>query len=307
MGTWGFGSGSAAAAQVGDDENLISVLQTAFEAGINMLDSADAYGNEERLGRLLKEVDVPKDLVIATKYGHNKPFGGAELRRSAEQSLKNLGLESLPIFMIHDPRGEEDMATILGPGGALEALRKLQEEGLVGAIGVATGTLAPLRLAVDSDEFDMIQFPRLYTLLNPAAATTGLLADAKAKGMATLNPAPFGGNILATGAVPNALYCYMPALPEVAQAVASMEERAAELNVPLAAAALGFSLTQPLVDATIIGVRNAAELRTNINTFGLAVSREELESIAAAGHVDEYFIGGPEYRSSWPPGHALPE
>ena len=184
---------------IGDDDNLVAVLQATFAAGINFFDSAEAYANEERLGQLLKHVDVPDDLVVATKFGHGKGFSAEQFKRSTEQSLKDLGVEKIELMMIHDPRSQEDMDTILGKGGALEALRALQDQGLVGSLGVATGTITPLKLAVECDEFDVIQFPRLFTILNHAARTSGLLASARAKNIGTLAAAPFAGNILATG------------------------------------------------------------------------------------------------------------
>lgn len=301
IGTWGFGTVSAAAAQQDDEEVLLSVLRGAFAAGVTLIDSAEAYDNEARLGRLLAQVDTPADLIISTKFGHGRGFTADDFRRSAERSLQDLGLEQIPIMMVHDPRDDDDMDLILGPGGALEGLRKLQDEGLVGHTGVATGTLPPLKRAVDSGEFDCLQFARLYSMLNPAAATSGLLTAARAKGMAVLNASPFGGNILATGtANPNALYCYRPALPEVREAVQKMEARCQELGVDLPVAAMAYSVTEPDIDVTIVGVRNTDELASDLDALTTGLSREQLESIAEAGAVDPVLLGGPTFRSAWP-------
>jgi D-threo-aldose 1-dehydrogenase len=300
IGTWGFGNASAPAARVTDEATLIAVLRAAFAAGVRFIDSAEVYANEDRLARLLKEADAPADLVIATKFGHGKGFTGALFRESVERSLTDLGLDKLEVMMVHDPRDDDDMDVVLGKGGALEELRRMQDEGIVGATGVATGTYGPLRRAVDSGEFDCVQFPRLFTLLNQTARSTGLLADAKAKGMATLNPSPFGGSILATGAKPGALYVFRPALPEVTEAVRKMEARCAELGVSLPAAALAFSMTEPLVDVTIVGVVNAGELTADLAALTIGLSHDEIESIAAAGAIDPALLGGPDFVRSWP-------
>ena len=176
----------------------------------------------------------------------------------------------------------------------------MQDEGLVGSIGVATGTYGPLRKTVETNEFDCIQFPRLYTLLNQAAKTTGLLEAAKEKDIATLSPSPFGGSILATGARPGATYCFRPALPEVMEAVTKMEARCAELGVTLPAAAMAYSLTEPLVDITIVGVVNTQELAWDLEALSVDLTRDELDSIAAAGAIDSTLLGGPEFRLPWP-------
>ena len=300
IGTWGFGDASAVEARIDDDQTLVDVLRLSFEAGVRFLDSAEVYNNEAKLARLLKDIDVPDDLTIATKFGHGKGFTGELFRRSVEDSLTDLELDKIELMMIHDPRNTDDMAVVMGPGGALEELRKMQDEGIVGSIGVATGTYLPLRMAVDSGEFDAIQFPRLYTLLNPWAKTSQLLADAKAKDMATLNPSPFGGSILATGAKPGALYTFRPALPEVMDAVSKMQARCAELGVTLPAAAMAFSLTEPLVDVTIVGVTNTQELEWDLEALTIGIDRADLESIAAAGVIDPALLGGPEFIRAWP-------
>jgi D-threo-aldose 1-dehydrogenase len=300
LGTWGFGNASAPEARIGDDDNLVAVLQATFDAGINFFDSAEAYANEERLGQLLKHVDVPDDLVVATKFGHGKGFSAEQFKRSTEQSLKDLGVEKIELMMIHDPRSQEDMDTILGKGGALQALRALQDQGLIGSLGVATGTITPLKLAVECGEFDVIQFPRLFTILNHAAMTSGLLDAAKAKNMGTLAAAPFAGNILATGVkgVERPLYGYWDAQPEVVEAVGKMQARAEELGVTLAKAAVQYAVMEPKIDSVVVGITKPSELEQNVAALSPEIPRGDLDSIAAAGPIDEYYIGGPEF--IWP-------
>jgi D-threo-aldose 1-dehydrogenase len=300
LGTWGIGQAAPDASMGDDDALVIEVLEAAFAAGINYLDSAEMYQNEERLGRLLAQVsNVPDDLIIASKFGRGG-FTGDAFRASVEQSLKDLNLETIPLMFIHDPRGEEDMAVVFGKGGALESLRKMQDEGMIGAIGVATGTLAPLRQAVHSGEFDVIQFPRLYTLINRAAKTSGLLEEAKSKSMGTMLAAPFTGNILATGVrnVDKPLYAYWPAQPEVVDAVARMQHRTDELGITIAQAAVAFVVEEPLIDAIVLGVRSPLELEQNIAAINTGVSRADLQSVADAGTVDEKIVGGPSF--VWP-------
>ena len=306
IGTWGFGPIGAPETQAGDDENVVNVLRAAFAAGLRYLDTAESYANEERLGRLLPLAGAPDDLVIATKSGRSgkvtESFTADHFRRSAENSLRALRLQKLPLLLIHDPRDEADMAEVLGPGGALEGLRKLQSEGLVENIGIATGTIGPLWTAVETGEFDVIQMPRLYTLLNTAGKDTGLLAAAKAKNIGTMVPAPFGGNILATGVRPDRqpLYMYRPAIPQVVEAVQRMEQRCRELGVSLPVAALAFVLTEPLVDLTVVGLARSEEVYWNVPACEPGVSRADLESIREAGRIDPKLIGGPDFKPVFP-------
>jgi D-threo-aldose 1-dehydrogenase len=302
LGTWGIGKAAPAASMGDDDQLIVDVLEAAFDAGITYLDSAEMYQNEARLGRLLAQVrNKPADLVLASKYGRTD-FTGDGFRRSVERSLEELSIDRLPLMLIHDPRNADDMAVVFGEGGALEALRAMQDEGMIGAIGVATGTLPPLQQAVDSGEFDVIQFPRLYTLVLRAAKTSGLLDAARAKGMGTMLAAPFTGNLLATGVrgVAEPLYAYFPALPEVVEAVGRMQDRTDELGITIAQAAVAYTATEPLIDAVVVGVRAVSELEMNVESLSLDVSRDDLESIAQAGDLDETLLGGPDFVLPFP-------
>jgi D-threo-aldose 1-dehydrogenase len=111
-------------------------------------------------------------------------------------------------------------------------------------------------------------------------------------------PAPFGGNILATGVRPERqpLYMYRPAIPEVVEAVNRMEERCRELGVSLPVAALAFVLTEPLVDLTVVGLARPEEVYWNVPACAAGVSRADLEAIREAGRIDPALIGGPDFK-----------
>src|SRR5262245_42658135 len=112
IGTWGFGPIGAPATQVAGDEALVAILRAAFAAGLRYLDTAESYVNEERLGRLLPEAGAPADLLICTKTGRSgkvtEGFTADHVRRSAENSLSQLRVETLPLLLIHDPRDTDD-------------------------------------------------------------------------------------------------------------------------------------------------------------------------------------------------------
>jgi D-threo-aldose 1-dehydrogenase len=310
LGAWGLGNpGAAPAAQVNDDETIVQLLRTAFAAGMNLLDSSEVYGNEVHLGELLKRVDnVPDDLIVSTKFGHGKGFTGDQVRKSVDASLAAFGIEQIPLFMLHDPRTAEDMSFIASAQGALPALRDLQYQGLVGSIGVATGTLGPLLAAVDSDEYDVVQFPRLFTLINHAAKTSGLLERAKERNIGTILTSPFTGNILGTGVkgVTDPVYSFWPAQPEVIEAVGRMQDRADEAGVPLPEAAVAYALAEELIDVVVIGVTSVAELEQDIAAATGTYDPGVLAGIADAGAIDPHFLGGPEF--IWPfPNDRMPE
>ncbi len=305
LGTWGLANpGAHPAAQTLDETAVAAQLREALAQGITLFDTAEVYDNEELLGRLLRECGAdPVDLVISSKFGHGKGFSGGQVRASVERTLAAFGISRLPLLMLHDPRNDEDLATIAAPGGALRELRRLQDEGLVGAIGIATGTLPPLIGAVDSEEYDVIQFPRLYTLLNPVAKLSGLLARAREKNIGTILTSPFGGNILGTGVrgVADPLYSFWPAQPEVVDAVARLQFVADDEGISLPEAAVAFALAEPLVDAVVVGAADAAQLRQDVGVLDRQIDRATLDRFAAAVDVDLSLLGGPDFVWPFPP------
>lgn len=309
LGLWGMGNPAAPPSfKVEDAATLRELLGIAFAAGINLLDSAEVYANEEQIGQLIAELGPPADLVVSTKFGHGKGFTPEQIRDSVDRSLAAFGIDSIPLFMVHDPRTQADMDGIEGDLGTLAELRRLQDAGKIGSIGVATGTLPALRAAVASDAWDVIQFPRLFTLLNQQAQVTGLLEDAKAKNMGTILTSPFAGNLLGTGVrgVDAPLHSAWPAEPEVIEAVGRMQDEAEKRGIALAEAAIAYPLTNDLVDVVVFGAQTLAELEQDIAAASAGYALEDLQAIADAGRLDPRWVGGPDFL--WPfPEDRMPE
>ena len=127
------------------DQEALALLELAWDLGINLLDTAPAYGeSEERLGRLLRL--CRRDWVIVTKVGEEFCTGGssfdfsaATTRASVERSLRRLGVETLDAVLIHS--SGDDLA-ILEQEEVLPTLRRLQQAGLIRAVGMSSKTVA---------------------------------------------------------------------------------------------------------------------------------------------------------------------
>ncbi|MFC1602628.1 aldo/keto reductase [Pseudomonadota bacterium] len=145
--------------EIPDDKAVVDLLSLARELGVNLLDTAPAYGNsEERLGQLLPG---PRDeWVIVSKVGEF--FEGGKSRfdfsyettiRTVEQSLRNLKRDYLDAVLIHS---DGDDYRVLKQEGALDALRALKEKGLIRAHGMSTKTLVGGLLAVVDTDIVMV-------------------------------------------------------------------------------------------------------------------------------------------------------
>lgn len=131
------------------DEQALELLRAASECGINLLDTAPAYGtSEERLGTLLPRVGGRDAWVLATKAGEEFDAASGEsrfdftpraIRASVERSLRRLRTDRIDIVLLHSDGRDE---WILDRSGALEALIALRTEGKVLAAGISTKTVA---------------------------------------------------------------------------------------------------------------------------------------------------------------------
>ncbi|BAO43072.1 aldo/keto reductase [Thiolapillus brandeum] len=141
--------------EIPDDARMVHILEVARELGINLLDTAPAYGTaQERLGKLMPG---PRDSwVIVSKVGEifengrsRFDFSHAYTRTVVEQSLKALNTDYLDCVLIHS---DGDDLRILEQEGALDALRELKEKGLIRAHGMSSKTVeGGLRVVRDMD------------------------------------------------------------------------------------------------------------------------------------------------------------
>ena len=143
-----------------EDREVTRLLTQAREAGINLIDTAPAYGSsEQRLGRLLERRD---EWIICTKVGEEFTNGKSffdftadHTRRSVERSLRNIGTDYLDVVLIHSDGRDE---FILNSTGVLDTLLKLKEEGRIRAIGMSTKTVAGGLKAVELTDVVMVTY-----------------------------------------------------------------------------------------------------------------------------------------------------
>jgi aryl-alcohol dehydrogenase-like predicted oxidoreductase len=204
------------------DKQVLELLDTALELGVNLIDTAPAYGeSEQRLGAF---VQAKRDrIVLCTKCGEtyengrsSYDFSKSAIIASAERSLRRLKTDYIDIFLLHsDGRDVE----ILTQTGAIEALNELKETGKARAIGISAKTQAGILEACRSLDVIMAPFnqkdPSLaHALTGAHQAGLGVLAI---KGL-------FSGHLEAGPAV-------------------------------------DFVLQQPFIDSLIVGTVNPAHLR----------------------------------------------
>jgi len=141
-----------------DDAQALSLLQFAWECGVNWLDTAPAYGSSElRLGQLLPKLGRP--FLICTKVGEEFvdgvsrfDFSPEHTRLSVERSLQRLHREVLDMVLVHSDGNDVD---IIEREGTLDMLEWLKHQGKIRAFGMSTKTVAGGLLALERADLVM--------------------------------------------------------------------------------------------------------------------------------------------------------
>ena len=268
-----------------DEDRASETLRAVLESQINFLDTAASYGDgesERRIGEVLEEMGgLPEDVVLATKADRDLTtgeFSGEQMRRSVERSLQLLGLDRLRLVYLHDPE-HESFDHMMSDGGPVEVLSGLKEEGMIQHLGVAGGPIDLMIRFVETDLFEAVITHNRYTLVN---RTADPLFDVAAEhGVAALNAAPYGSGILAKGPDAYARYEYAEAPQGMVDQVSAMQDVCLEFDVPLAAAALQFSLNDPRIASTIVGMSRPERVQQTLELAAHQIPAELWERLDA--------------------------
>src|SRR5205085_7823373 len=268
------------------EERALATIRAFFASPINFLDTAASYGDgesERRIGIVLREPGgLLPGLVLATKADSDLETGvctGAHMRRSVERSLRLLGLEQLQLVYLHDPE-HISFEEAKQPGGPVEMLQQCKEEGLIAHLGVAGGPIDMMIRVVETGLFEAAISHNRFTLLNREAEP--LWDVCTRRGVAAVNAAPYGSGILAKGPSVYPRYMYGQASPELLRRARQMEEVCERHGLPLAAAALQFSLRDARITSTIVGITRPERLAETLKLAQQPIPNElwaELDSI----------------------------
>lgn len=134
------------------------LIHTMAEQGLNYIDTARGYTvSEEYLGEALE--GIRDKFILATKSMSRTKEGMAA---DIEISLKNLRTDHIDIYQVHNPN-QEQLAQVLAPGGALEALMEAKAAGKIGHIGMTAHSLEIFEKALEMEWVETFMFP--YNIL----------------------------------------------------------------------------------------------------------------------------------------------
>lgn len=296
--------------KVTSDEQSEAALEAAWAAGARTFDTAPFYGfgrSERRFGRVLAE-KPRKDYMLSTKVGRllepdSDPKGGlwkevppfspvvdysaSATRRSIEDSLQRLGIESIDIAYIHDlsPDFFGDEWTehfAVAEKGAMKELAKMKEEGLIKAWGLGVNTLPPLMKTLEVADPDIFLSACQYSLVYHEEALEKLLPACDENGVSIMVGAPLNFGFLAG----RDRYNYGDTIPDgMLEKRAAMQKIADEFDTDLRTAALQFSMAPEIVCSVIPGVRDAQQAKENAASFEAEIPAEFWERLKKDGLI----------------------
>jgi len=293
LGTWVTGGW----AWGGSDENeALNAIITAFENGINFVDTAPIYGfgrAEEIVGKALKLWGKREDIVVATKGGLEWDNGGRNIRRNSrperlaqevDQSLKRLGVDVIDLYQIHWPDEQTPFED------SMEMLIKLREAGKIRFIGLSNFNSSQIERCRKVGPVHSLQPP--YNMFE-REAEKDVLPYCMRHGIPTL---VYGGLCrgLLTGKFkgsesfpkgdlrrhdpkfkPPAFQQYVRIIETIRKEVCP--ER--KYGKTMAQFALRWALQRPGVTAVIAGARTTEQARENCGALGWAIDKEDMEIV----------------------------
>ena len=269
-----------------DEARARATLNAIFDNEIGFIDTSRNYGagrSEARIGAAIAERGgLPKGFIISSKLDRNMEtnlFDGDRAKASLDESLKALGVDSIPLLHLHDPEYASSLGDVTKKGGALDVLFRMKEQGLAQAVGLAAGRVDVMMQLLRDYPFDAIISHNRFTLLNHNGAE--MFEFAKARGIAVINAAPYASGILAKGAAVQPLFAYQPADDTVVSRVNAIEALCSKYSVPVGAAALQFSMRSSLVASTICGVSTPERVQQTIDWAAYAIPDALWKDLAA--------------------------
>ena len=271
FGLWRYTNTDVAAAQ--------QVLETALDAGMNLVDNADVYGFdwggtgfgqvEEILGAVLAASPGLRDrMVLATKGGILPPVpydsSPAYLRSACEASLMRMGVDVIDLYQIHRP----DLYT--HPADVAVTLTELRTAGKIREVGVSNHTPAQVEALQAHLDFPIVANQPEFSASRLYPMSDGTLDQCMQLGITPMAWSPLAGGSLATGE---------GVAPDLLAELDRLAEREA---VERSHIAMAFVLAHPSQPIAIVGSQNPDRITDTVRALDVRLDRSDVYAIVQA-------------------------
>ena len=271
----------------GDRTAARATIESALEAGFNLIDTADIYGfdgqngfgrAETLLGEVLAEAPaLRQQMVLATKGGIRPgvPYDSSAeyLTEACEASVRRLGVEVIDLYQIHRPD------SLTHPEEIARALMNLYERGLVREFGLSNVTTSQLQLVQSYLPRPLVSSQPEFSVFHSDAVRDGTLDQCIELQLTPLAWSPLGGGRV-SGPVADSTH----AIGGVASNIAVvLDELSTRHGVEQSSIALAFVLAHPSAPIPILGTQRVDRITRSAEALSVQLSRQEWYSLYQAG------------------------
>lgn len=254
-----------------DDAESLRALHAAIDAGMNFIDTSNAYGegrSESLIRQFLKERADRDGILVFSKGGNNmltrtRNFEPGYIAECLEASLTRLGREPIDLYMLHNPSVDNMSAE-----DSYALLEQAKSDGKIRHWGVSINTVPECETAVSQGRAATLQME--YNIINQSAA--GAFAAAKSAGVGVISRVPLNRGYLSARFDESTQFVdddtrkrsLTPEnLRKMQGQLDAVKAAAAELGVSPAALAIRFCASNPNVSCVIPGVRSVEQAEQN--------------------------------------------
>ncbi|MES2239073.1 MAG: aldo/keto reductase [Bacteroidota bacterium] len=296
LGTWSWGAGFAGSDQVFGNhlstEDLQEVFDAAMESGLNLWDTALAYGmgsSETMLGQFTKQ--FPRnEVLISTKFTPQiAPQFNNSVEEMLDNSLERFDTDYIDIYWIHNPMDVEKWTPQLIP---------LLKSGKVKNVGVSNHNLEEIKLAnsiLIKEGFKISAVQNHYSLLYRSSEEAGILEYCKENNITffaymVLEQGALSGKYNINNPLPEGSgrgNSYNKVLPQLVELTNKMKEIGSSRNASVAQIAIAWAIAKNTLP--IIGVTKIVQVKDAVNATLIVLTDEEitdLETLAKATGID---------------------
>ncbi len=242
-------------------EEAFDILDTSYENGITILDTAAGYGNsEEIIGRYMAERN--RDFIISTKIPKIK--SDTEIEDMLEKSLNKLSKNSIDYYFVHDYKDAESRK------GLLEKLKKVKSNGLIKNIGISIYEPYQLEFIINNmlGYIDCVQIP--FNVFDLRWINSNLLKLAK-----KINLKIFARSIFLQGLFFTDKERIDLIHTDAFKYISKLENYCNEINIPLKKLLFDFVKYNSEIDFALIGCETKKQVVDNIQYYNSNLSFKE--------------------------------
>lgn len=272
--------------------DAIAAMRLAFEKGINLIDTAEAYGDgyaETVVGEAVKE--LPRDeLVIVTKvFNHFNPDGSRypdlspkHIMERCEISLGRMGIETIDLYLLHMYDPLTPLAEVA------DTMKRLRAQGKIRAYGVSNHTVEQLRAQRRMGAYSVIQPP--YSLITPAGEED-LLPYCQSEGVGVMIYSPMHKGLLTGKYKGDETFTdFRKVHPdfqgerfaELCAKVQSLKPIADRNGLTIYQLVLAATLMHPAIHVAVCGIKTPAQITEAAGALGKTLSRAEFFAVRKA-------------------------